>query len=475
MKSKRKIFFRADGDSKIGLGHIFRSLALAEMLCTEFDCHFIIRNALPTLKKQILEVCKSIIELPKSKEAEAEKLAKEVFSSQDIVVLDGYHFQTDYQRVIKQSGAKLVCIDDIFDYHFLADIIINHAGAASSTQYSAEAYTQFLLGLPYALLRKPFREASKEREEHTKGNAVFICLGGADPKNDTIKVIQKCKAYPEFDTIYVIVGAAYIYRKELEELVDTLPQKIEILQDLSADQMVACMQKCTIAITSPSTISYEYLSVGGILYLKMTADNQASINQYLLDTGLAFPFSDFPVREKEKIQKAQVLQREVFDGKQQKRMLNLFRALSLNIRRAKEEDVLQYYNWTNDPQTRLQSFNTEPIPLESHQSWFKSKLASTDCVLYVLALKKKQIGQIRFDFKEEVIISYSLDPQFRGQGYGLGILRIGLAQFKKEFNLVLPIVGFVKTNNIPSVKAFRSIGFKETVATTIEESFKYIL
>ena len=42
-----------------------------------------------------------------------------------IVVLDGYHFDTNYQTKIKQKGCKLVCIDDLHDKHFVADIIIH--------------------------------------------------------------------------------------------------------------------------------------------------------------------------------------------------------------------------------------------------------------------------------------------------------------------------------------------------------------
>lgn len=327
MKGKTNIYFRADGNSQIGLGHVIRSLALVEMLRNSFPCHFIIRNPLPTLKSQILELCESIVELPENDEAEAKKIAEELLTNQDIIVLDGYHFRTEYQRAIKKSKAKLVCIDDIFAHHFLADIIINHAGGVSPAQYSAEAHTQFLLGLKYALLRKPFREASKAKQAAQR-NAIFICLGGADPNNDTIQVIQKGIAHTEFETFYVVVGAAYIYRAELEALVNTLSQKIVILQNISAEEMVAYMQKCKVAITSPSTISYEYLSIGGILHLKVTADNQKNINKYFLESGLAFSFDDFPIQQENKVEKALSLQRAYFDGKTQDRFINLFKSLS---------------------------------------------------------------------------------------------------------------------------------------------------
>ena len=40
---KPKIYIRADGNSGIGLGHVIRSLALAEMLKEDFNCIFATR------------------------------------------------------------------------------------------------------------------------------------------------------------------------------------------------------------------------------------------------------------------------------------------------------------------------------------------------------------------------------------------------------------------------------------------------
>ena len=74
----------------------------------------------------------------------------------EIVVLDGYNFDTVYQTEIKSKGCKLVCIDDIHAYHFVADVVINHAPDISREQYSCESYTKLYLGTEYLLLKKLF-------------------------------------------------------------------------------------------------------------------------------------------------------------------------------------------------------------------------------------------------------------------------------------------------------------------------------
>jgi len=40
----KKILFRADGNYKIGLGHLFRSFALIEMFKDEYECVFLTRQ-----------------------------------------------------------------------------------------------------------------------------------------------------------------------------------------------------------------------------------------------------------------------------------------------------------------------------------------------------------------------------------------------------------------------------------------------
>ncbi|MFK7934873.1 MAG: pseudaminic acid cytidylyltransferase [Saprospiraceae bacterium] len=336
---KPTVYFRADGNSKMGLGHVFRSLALAEMLSEEFDCQFIIRNPLPELRESILKICSKIIELDKGSDTsevsdplnEAQDIADNYLNQNSIIVLDGYHFTTDYQQVIKSSGAKTVCIDDIKSYYFLADAVINHAGGLTAQDYSTTDDTQLFLGLKYSLLRKPFREAAKSRNTQGEPKKLFVCLGGADPNNDTISVLEKCAAAADFTQIHLVLGGAYLHITALNDFLQQSNLNVTIHRNLNAEQMVSLMKQCGVAVTPPSTIAYEYLSVGGILFLKVIADNQLNINRYFLSEELAFSFEkDFPQVATEKANKALQKQAELLDGKMQQRYLNIFRQLQFS-------------------------------------------------------------------------------------------------------------------------------------------------
>ena len=49
----KKILFRADGNNEIGLGHVYRCLAIAERLNGKFECYFAIRQPSIELKNAI--------------------------------------------------------------------------------------------------------------------------------------------------------------------------------------------------------------------------------------------------------------------------------------------------------------------------------------------------------------------------------------------------------------------------------------
>jgi spore coat polysaccharide biosynthesis predicted glycosyltransferase SpsG len=49
----------------------------------------------------------------------------------EIVFLDNYFFTTDYQREIKERGCKLVCIDDMHDEHYVADVVLGFCRGSS--------------------------------------------------------------------------------------------------------------------------------------------------------------------------------------------------------------------------------------------------------------------------------------------------------------------------------------------------------
>lgn len=467
----KRIIFRADGNSRIGLGHVTRSLALVHMLREDFECVFAIQSPDQALQERIREVCHGMIVLPPA-DASEERFNHELdayVSAEEIVVLDGYHFKTEYQENIKVRGAALVCIDDIHAYPFVADTVINQAGGVSPDVYDVAPFTQLALGPRYAMLRPAFLKASNNNRTLPSGERrVLVCMGGADPDNHTLAAVKMLQSIPIVRHIEVVVGSAYTYLNELKHFVKEQEQ-IKMHRDLSAEGMRRLMAKCVAALTSASGISYEYAAVGGFLFIKRTADNQAGIHAFLLAEGIAQDYSMLQTVLEKGIQEedfnAQVAaQRQHFDGKSDERLLTIFRnlhlAISLKLRDVTPSDIQLLFDWANDPAVRRHSFNQAPIPWEDHARWFQAKFDNPTTFLYIAESDAKPAAHIRFDLADRVAtISFLIAEEHRGKGLGHTVLLKGMQQLLLVRPDVRLIEGLVQQDHKASVRSFEKAGF----------------
>ncbi|MGI8892266.1 MAG: UDP-2,4-diacetamido-2,4,6-trideoxy-beta-L-altropyranose hydrolase [Bacteroidia bacterium] len=254
--SKPSIIFRADGNNNTGLGHVYRCLALAEMLGNEFSCSFAIFSPEEETITQINTICDEIVLL---QDFDIHAFVNGLMGN-EIVVLDGYHFNTDDQIVIKSKGCFLVCIDDLHNQHFVADVVINHSLTVSRSDYSVERNTVIYFGVDYILLRKEFLDAAKGYIEKVTFRNPFVCFGGADSNNFSFKFSSYLKELENIDNIHVLIGSAF--NGSIEQIKSLELNKVHVYQNIEAAEIIAIMRKSDFAIVSASSIAYECASVG---------------------------------------------------------------------------------------------------------------------------------------------------------------------------------------------------------------------
>lgn len=137
------------------------------------------------------------------------------------------------------------------------------------------------------------------------------------------------------------------------------------------------------------------------------------------------------------------------------------RALGATLLRPTDaDDALRYFEWTNDPEVRRNSFSVRSISLDEHRAWFARKLASPQVLMLVLETEGNPVGQIRFDVDGAVaFIGFSLLSAARGKGLGSYLLREGVRLLRSSHPEVLTVRGLVKGGNTPSQRAFVAAGF----------------
>jgi RimJ/RimL family protein N-acetyltransferase len=129
----------------------------------------------------------------------------------------------------------------------------------------------------------------------------------------------------------------------------------------------------------------------------------------------------------------------------------------IELRSASMDDAELLWLWRNDPVTRAQSRNTEPVSWADHVRWLSFTLADPTRHLFIAESGGTPIGMIRFDPAEGGTdeVSINVAPDRRWHGLGAAILKIGCAQIHSQ-----RIVASVSESNHPSRRLFESCGFK---------------
>ncbi|TAE31645.1 MAG: GNAT family N-acetyltransferase [Cytophagales bacterium] len=134
----------------------------------------------------------------------------------------------------------------------------------------------------------------------------------------------------------------------------------------------------------------------------------------------------------------------------------------LIYRPAQPADAQLFFEWANDPLTRQQSFNTNPVVWENHVAWFAKKIVDPNVLMLVFDNQQGQpVGQVRLErLGPEVIIGISLDSAFRGQGLALVMIRAASEAYKTQFSHeTLPIHAYIRPDNRASIRSFEKAGY----------------
>jgi len=321
---KPDLFLRADGSINVGYGHVYRLLALGQILSPYFTIHFVTRTNDNKLLHAISENFPDIIRIEEDPDNEILNNEWDFLKKPALIILDGYKFHTDYQDSILRAKHFLIFIDDIQSQKYHAHLVINHAPGLSAGNFSEHSVEDFYLGPSFSILRKEFLDAAKTSIKVPEKNNVFICFGGGVQNQRLCEILDVLIDIDSLDSIHVLLGNE-VYAPEKY----SINPKITFYSSLSAAEIIVIVKNCCLAITSASTISYEMASVGIPLFIEQTADNQSNIFKGMIELEVAKPYKaksiqDFFAETSSPISHYfstfVTVQRKVFDGKSDERL-----------------------------------------------------------------------------------------------------------------------------------------------------------
>lgn len=462
----KKIYFRADASSTIGYGHFIRTLALADMLKDDFDCTFFTCHPTPYQISELEKVCPHVV-------LQEEKHFCEFLShlkGDEIAVLDNYFFDTDYQRAIKQKGCRLVCIDDMHDKYYVADVVINH-GVSGKELFSAESYTQLCLGYEWALLRQSFLQPSQRIRSNTKIENVLVCFGGSDSHNLTERFVFFLQKVPAVKQVIAVVGDKH-QNKKLD-----VCSKVTYLRNLAAAEMSDIFSRADIAFLSASTVCLEALSRQLPIAAGYYVDNQKGMYSEYVSRNLIYPLGNLLDIDIERIDYSSIeaavaslstLDFSLVPIRYKQLFQNLFVPMQtqknglcfVDYRIVDQHQHSLVWRARNDESIRSQMEHTEFIPWKSHLKFVGSLSAQYSKIYWAVYREDKLIGSvnIKYNSVSEVERGIFILSEFWGKGYA-ALIDNGLFEILQK-QKILSVTAKVLKTNPRSLHSHLKLGYK---------------
>jgi UDP-2,4-diacetamido-2,4,6-trideoxy-beta-L-altropyranose hydrolase len=284
-----RLLIRADAGAETGTGHVMRSLALAQAWqAAGGDAVFV--TAMDSLGLEARLLAEGIeiepLSAPPGSRDDARQTAEAARRRRaSWIVVDGYQFGGDYQRMIKECGLGLLVLDDYSHAeHYWADLVLNQNLHAEETLYRArEPYTRLLLGTRYVLLRREFwKWQGRNRHLPPIARRLLVTMGGADPDNVTLRLLQAVERLEieDLETV-VIVGHGNRHLEELQVFADECPVPIRLRRN--ADDMPQWMAWADAAITAAGSTTWELAYFGLPSLTVVLANNQQRSARLLME------------------------------------------------------------------------------------------------------------------------------------------------------------------------------------------------
>lgn len=269
--SQRVIAFRVDAGPGVGLGHLQRSLALAQVLRSHGAAVTFILPGDPSAREMVADAAFPLCVVEPGEAVrldDTRALVRRLGAA--AIVLDSYGFGGEALR--PPVAPVTVVIDDCGDRDLPVDLIINGSFAAQKLAYNTRGQTILLLGAAYALLRPEFASLPP-RKILPEGQRVLVTVGGADPHDLTPRLTHWVRAALPGATINVVVGPFFDFgrfqssTRTIDDPNVSLHVKPKSMRDL--------MQRADLAVTGGGQTTYELAATGTPALAIRLAANQS--------------------------------------------------------------------------------------------------------------------------------------------------------------------------------------------------------
>ena len=253
-----RVLFRVDGSSSVGMGHVFRSLAIAEALrgLSRADIAFLMSadhtEGLVTVSRAGYAV-RVVGDRKEETYLDHIRDFAPAILINDLPVLD-----RSYLTALSHLGATTVnlvdTIDDLETTEHYAQVIV------SVMNDDRETPEGFYVGPRYAILREHFRgQPAKDVRDQPK--LVLLSFGGSDPQGLTLKAARALQDLDPAVELVAVAGPAFSFRREFDALSAALPRRVPLINE-AGGHIAELMLEADVMVGSGGMSVYEIAALG---------------------------------------------------------------------------------------------------------------------------------------------------------------------------------------------------------------------
>lgn len=269
------ICFRIDASNKIGMGHLYESISLAESLEKRGagKIIFLLNNFLPAVdivrkagfNSDLMDDASCLNEI-----VEAANISSRIKQYKSrVLIVDLLNRSDLYFEKLKPIVEKIaVILDDTGRREIPADMVVNFNICQDEDFYEslAQRKTAYYIGPKYMLHPENMHEYWKKVKYIPEiCKTIFINQGGSDPFGLTIKVIKALESLKLKQKIVVVIGPAVLdqHKKEIKQISTGLKNRFQLEWSIGQERMFDLMKESDLAITAAGNTLYE-LAIFGV-------------------------------------------------------------------------------------------------------------------------------------------------------------------------------------------------------------------
>jgi spore coat polysaccharide biosynthesis predicted glycosyltransferase SpsG/CMP-N-acetylneuraminic acid synthetase len=253
-----RVLFRVDGSTAIGMGHVYRSLAIAEALrgLSRADIAFLMSADHPEGLVTVSRAGYAVRVVGDHKEETYLEHIRDYAPA--ILINDLQTLDRSYLTALSHLGATTVnlvdTLDDLATTEHYAQVIV------SVMKQDRETPEGFYDGPEYAILREHFR-GQPDKEIRKEPKLVLLSFGGSDPQGLTLKAARALQDLDSTVKVVAVAGPAFSFRREFEALAAELRRGVPMIHE-AGGHIADLMLEADVMVGSGGMSVYEIAALG---------------------------------------------------------------------------------------------------------------------------------------------------------------------------------------------------------------------